>query len=56
MLSYKIKKIDGEWAAIAYLDGKRNEDMTYYSGGSEKDYKQDCIRTSELEIARWNNN
>jgi hypothetical protein len=41
-ITYKLKRKSetNEWLVVAYVDGKRNEDMTYYT-----DDKQDAIDT-----------
>jgi hypothetical protein len=38
-----VKKVDGEWAAVVVIDGKRDEGKTYYAG----DDKQDAIGSAK---------
>ena len=51
-LEYKIKKIDGEWQAIAFVNGKKDNDKTYFSIGGTKEHKADCIATAQKELLR----
>lgn len=41
-----VKKEDGEWIAVVYRNGKRDEACTYYSGGDDAEAKDDAERTA----------
>jgi hypothetical protein len=42
-----VKKKDGEWAAVYYLNGKQQEGPTYYAGGDDREAKQDAESTAK---------
>lgn len=42
-----VKKKDGEWIAAYYVDGKYDDDKTYYAGGGDADSKKDAIDTAK---------
>ena len=42
-----VKKVDGEWQARVYLDGKWDEDKTYFTGGGSAEDKQDAEDTAK---------
>ena len=42
-----VKRVaDGEWAAVYYLNGKRDDDKTYYSGGNDDPCRTDARATA----------
>lgn len=44
----RVKKVDGEWQAVVFTNGKRNEDKTYFAS----DHK-DAVTTA-LDMAQRN--
>ncbi len=42
-----VKKIEGEWAAVWYEGRQMDEAKTYFTGGDDRDAKQDAIDTAE---------
>jgi len=41
-----VKKVDDEWQAVVYVNGKYSEEQTYFSGGEDASYKQDATSTA----------
>ena len=39
-----------EWQARVYIDGKFDDDATYYAGGGEKEHQEDAIDTGTGEV------
>ncbi len=51
-VTIKVQKVKGEWAAIHWVNGARDEDKTYYSGGGDDNAKDDAIATGKDMIDR----
>lgn len=41
-----VKKVDGEWQAQVYVNGKYSEGLTYFSGADDGDGKEDVTATA----------
>lgn len=43
-----VKKLGDEWAAVYYLNGRKDDARTYYSGGGDMGAKQDATATADV--------